>query len=836
MQINKFINFITKGYPEKLFWEVRLINKSGVRKQFFSIDKNKIKKHFEKEGIEKYNCYLSIAPRTQMKGTSECVSVCNNCVIDLDNPAAISAADAIYQKLSELNARPSLIVNSGHGLHVYYKLSENIDPGVWIELQKKLIKFFQKHFSEFNPDDKLKDPARIIRIIGTWNVKNEPVETKFLVEDYTDYRLQDMEKLLAEIVLEKEVREYRDVQFNRTLDDGQIERIAAVFKEFWLPDHRDNLTMSLVGYMMKLGFTRDTTKKVIETICALANDEESNLRTGKVDYHYSQRLSEKGLQGLIGFQGIRDQIKKILEKAGKNEQEIQGVIENFKSELRKYGIRSTLGQLNPLSTAKLKFPTKHLPLFNELDKATRVCGDEYVPVTKEFWYHIFSFPLRKTVIEVGGVMTDGRFHIGFPMPTGAGKLNYADAITRVCDIMHYQLADAISLHPEQLIGKIRMNKISKKNPEMPRYEEIRGHLDADVVKFDEAIRLIRDKDDMCEIARSYINKALDCYGINWVAKKGVDIPVQNQLRYPPYCVFSMFFQPFPLNEEILLMGFVRRLNIPYVRLKETIKIENYANRVQGNDSFGINDAVIKIVKRLKEIEDNIAGKNINFSEEAKKRLIELHWELLKQAYTHSKKGKNYMKIVDQFLLDQLAKNSMILALARNPETKTVEVEDLELAFIDTTEFLALQLDFVQNKIEGNLDYGEEWGGAVKEDAKALEYLHNVGANSKDASTVSIGDYIEKLVELYDVGYEMARKRYYQHIRNGWISSKKGKVDSKVWLAIVKSGKSGNAGNILMYNKIPEYWTMITKYFTQSGVTTLTTLTTITTLGDDEVVE
>ena len=89
--------------------------------------------------------------------------------------------------LDELPLKPSIIVNSGHGLHVYWLL-----PELWIfendqdrqhaqtlahDFQKVIIQLAQKHGWIL---DSTHDLARVLRVPGTVNRKNSPVPVEII--------------------------------------------------------------------------------------------------------------------------------------------------------------------------------------------------------------------------------------------------------------------------------------------------------------------------------------------------------------------------------------------------------------------------------------------------------------------------------------------------------------------------------------------------------------------------------------------------------------------------------------------------------------------------------
>ncbi|MEN6386174.1 MAG: DNA-primase RepB domain-containing protein [Phycisphaerales bacterium] len=75
----------------------------------------------------------------------------------------------LYWLLSDKGlSYPTLIINSGHGLHAYWRLSEPLtDLKKWEQIQQKLI-------ITLHSDRTIKNPERIMRLPGFKNTKRKP--------------------------------------------------------------------------------------------------------------------------------------------------------------------------------------------------------------------------------------------------------------------------------------------------------------------------------------------------------------------------------------------------------------------------------------------------------------------------------------------------------------------------------------------------------------------------------------------------------------------------------------------------------------------------------------
>lgn len=183
-QIEKFLNFICSGYEKEFFWEIRIFQKDKIYSQKFFKGKEEIISYLKREieNLKDKDCYIGLLPRTKEIGTKDSIKFGNTFVIDLDSEKAIFDYEIIKNSLFSLNFPASLIVNSGNGLHIYYKINKIVEIEKWSIFQNALINFFLEKFENYNVDRVVKDEARIIRIAGTINNKKEPKETKILSE------------------------------------------------------------------------------------------------------------------------------------------------------------------------------------------------------------------------------------------------------------------------------------------------------------------------------------------------------------------------------------------------------------------------------------------------------------------------------------------------------------------------------------------------------------------------------------------------------------------------------------------------------------------------------
>jgi len=112
------------------------------------------------ERNKRQDVYFGVNPRQGNGGRAGDVEVCRCVFADFDHTTPDTALDTITQAgLPE----PTVLINSGHGAHTYWRLEEEVDIPQWRAIQRGLIELLKC-------DDKIHDPPRIMRLPGTKHV------------------------------------------------------------------------------------------------------------------------------------------------------------------------------------------------------------------------------------------------------------------------------------------------------------------------------------------------------------------------------------------------------------------------------------------------------------------------------------------------------------------------------------------------------------------------------------------------------------------------------------------------------------------------------------------
>ncbi len=169
--------------------EIRLQGKTGRMESFFSSDLKKINEKIEEQKQDK-NVYFGIAPRKNKdSGTKENCSSISTLWIDIDcgtdghnKASSFETKQIALDHINQMSLKPSITLDSGHGLHCYLLLKEKLplnDQNIQLieDLNKVLIYMFDGDKSCYNVD-------RILRVPETLNIKTDSfAEVKIIQED-----------------------------------------------------------------------------------------------------------------------------------------------------------------------------------------------------------------------------------------------------------------------------------------------------------------------------------------------------------------------------------------------------------------------------------------------------------------------------------------------------------------------------------------------------------------------------------------------------------------------------------------------------------------------------
>lgn len=167
---------------------------------------------------------------------------------------------------------PSKIVDSGNGVHVYWKVSD-LDGRSFLRLSRRLMRLF-------DTDDAVQTLPQLMRLPGTINTKKkfDRLPCELLYEDGITYTCEELDKILPAITIEDE--EYCNQHYDKThsldrnnieIDDkipnkfGKLLRAHPEAKEIWSgnSDDRSKDDYRLGHIMFANGFTKEEAASVL---------------------------------------------------------------------------------------------------------------------------------------------------------------------------------------------------------------------------------------------------------------------------------------------------------------------------------------------------------------------------------------------------------------------------------------------------------------------------------------------------------------------------------------------------------------------------------------------
>lgn len=478
-----------------------------------------------------------------------------------------------------------------------------------------------------------------------------------------------------------------------------------------------------------------------------------------------------------------------------------------------------------IKRSDLIFPTEHLPIYLNVEKLTQIYGNEYKHLKKMLCYHITSGAIPKAMLCVqnGQIEIDLRSFLALVYPSGGAKGNVFNFSKKLGKDTNRKVIPLMSFHEEQLVGKILKrteefqyvdDKGKKKTKKRDKYIANAGHFISDELLFDESKYILLDRDK--EASRNYLLKGMDKYGQNEIYKRmteNLDNPDEILSYYPHFnAIFGT--QPFNFHEEkIALNGFLKRVVCDYLHdLKRNDDL--FDDRLK--DKSSLNKHNDELVQYLLSV-NNLASIEWTFSTDYDDKFKELFRALRYAGLNNTSKKRNYTILIEWTLQDRLLRKSCLYALMKTQKSH-VTAEHLELAFIDVLEDFIIELEFVNDKIYGNLDYGNVWGTSDKKEESVLKYLYQYGATSEQESTITIKELQQEIRTIYKVGEEQAKKLYYKLINKDLIKSQQvGSHGSKVWLIalpLVEGSKGGKGSNAVESKKV--YLDLIKKHFGDVG--------------------
>ncbi len=137
------------------------------------------------------NIYFGVNPRIGRGGKKSDVGSCSVLWADIDD-CSVADAKARWQKIE---MEPSVVISSGHGVHLYWKLREPLDVSK-SEQRMALEQTLKNLYLELDSDS-TQDVTRLLRLPGFLNVKGDPVpcsvqsynaDRRYSIDDFAHWK------------------------------------------------------------------------------------------------------------------------------------------------------------------------------------------------------------------------------------------------------------------------------------------------------------------------------------------------------------------------------------------------------------------------------------------------------------------------------------------------------------------------------------------------------------------------------------------------------------------------------------------------------------------------
>ena len=263
------------GFFKVIFGEALNRNKSYIElRDIELLDKETMKKEGRKGKVlctyynsignaaaykPQFNLYFGVCPRAIDRGKEEDVEVIPVLWADVDTEESFKA-------LGTFEYPPSLMVNSGHGIHAYWLLKE---PETVNERTKGILKGLAKHLGA----DTCFDLSRVLRVPGTKNLKPNvpPTDVKVIsFKPEVKYAVKDFDKFFMPVVDAGKSK----IVFTETIKDVNVDelKISLATKELILTGKQDGdqyksrseADYKVICDMVVAGYDDDTIRAVFE--------------------------------------------------------------------------------------------------------------------------------------------------------------------------------------------------------------------------------------------------------------------------------------------------------------------------------------------------------------------------------------------------------------------------------------------------------------------------------------------------------------------------------------------------------------------------------------------
>lgn len=297
----------------------------------FKLDAKSFEKIARKYALTN-NTYIAVHPHVVPNRRSESVSKCLFLYVDLDRKEEfkknkidkIDDLNVVLNELTTINLTPSLIVFTGFGYHVYFKLERMITKEEFERFENALFNYLKENLNLYylEVDEHAKDVARALRLAGTYNTKENT--KKYVQIVYTSDKVLSLEQLelIEKLVNSKEDRELEQ-KFKQIASTSKESFENALFdsiKEIYVEGQRDFLTMCIAGVFAKCGYSVDDAIEFYERYLKEKDDSKDyKSRIATIKHTFKKHEQGREIKAFSGLKELGANMS-ILNKVVKTEQ------------------------------------------------------------------------------------------------------------------------------------------------------------------------------------------------------------------------------------------------------------------------------------------------------------------------------------------------------------------------------------------------------------------------------------------------------------------------------------------------------------------------------------
>jgi len=277
-----------------------------------------------------------------------------------------------------------------------------------------------------------------------------------------------------------EQKKKKRVIANRELTKEQISSIIEVLKPYYKEGYRDAIIYTLIGALIKNGYSYESARGLVEAITTVLNDEEKDHRLYLVDYHYGKRVKEIGIEKLKGISGIREAIEEeVFEETHDVERAKDEALEVVSKLNEILGIFiEPKALLVPLKTGS----SSRQFYANDPDRGILILTKRGNDITREY---IFGYYIEKVIIYVDpNDPKDMVYTVYFKHPKTGDILPFEERtigdIAKQIEEINYGVRNTSRLKSaiSSLIEVFRVKGLAEKRPKVPAtgFFEVDGKL------------------------------------------------------------------------------------------------------------------------------------------------------------------------------------------------------------------------------------------------------------------------------------------------------------------------------------------------------------------------